>query len=227
MSSLPALSPSKAPAGTPAVLSDRKWQALLGLIASGNLVRPSCQHLGIGRTQLEGMLRSDTARRESFDEAKAAALMKIWDEETVEEVLSELAMDAETGSLKKILDDRGLDSGSFYSLMRRVPSVKDAYDEAREIQAEVMADQMLEIAKYGENDVYTDSKGNKRVDHDVIQRSKLRVDTIKWIMSKMHYQRFGDKIQQDVNAHIVVDHAERLENARKRKEKLNGERTVG
>jgi hypothetical protein len=210
---LPALAQNKAPAGTAAALSDKKWQALLGLIASGTRVRAACKQVGIGRRQLEGSLRVDAKRREAFEDAKSAALMKIWDEETVEEILAELAMDAETGSLKRILEDKGLDPSSFYALMRRVPAVKEAYAEARVIQAEVMADQMLEIAKDGTN--------------DVIQRSKLRVDTIKWIMSKMHYQRFGDKIQQDVNANIVVDHAERLENARKRREKLNQTRNQG
>ena len=44
---------------------------------------------------------------------------------------------------------------------------------------------MLAIADDGLNDNYTDDDGNERTLADVIQRSKLRVDTRKWIASKL------------------------------------------
>jgi hypothetical protein len=90
-----------------------------------------------------------------------------------------------------------------------------------------MADELQYIADYGLNDTYTDDKGRKRVDQDVVQRSRLRVDTMKWRMSKLHWKRFGDRVQQDQNINLVVDHAERLEAARKRLDSLNAERIKG
>jgi hypothetical protein len=126
--------------------------------------------------------------------------------------------------LNKILDDRGLDQSRFYYLMNRDENVRQMYEEARQIQAENMSDELQYIADFGLNDTYTDDKGRTRVDQDVVQRSRLRVDTMKWRMAKLHWKRFGDRVQQDQNIHMVVDHAERLEAARKRLDILNAGR---
>ncbi len=101
------------------------------------------------------------------------------------------------------------------------------YEEARQIQAENMGDEIQKIADFGLNDTYTDDRGNKRVDHEVVKRSDLRTKVMMWRMSKLHYRKFGDRIQQDVQANVTVDHAERLENARKRRDELNAKRVKG
>jgi hypothetical protein len=67
------------------------------------------------------------------------------------------------------------------------------YARAREIQAEVMADQILEIADDGLND-FKEVDGRQVVDQENIQRSKLRVDTRKWLMSKVLPKKYGDKV---------------------------------
>lgn len=68
------------------------------------------------------------------------------------------------------------------------------YARAREIGYERLADEILEIADDGTNDTRTDDEGNVMTDYDVIQRSKLRVDARKWILSKMLPKVFGDKV---------------------------------
>src|SRR5690606_31084702 len=80
---------------------------------------------------------------------------------------------------------------------------RDQYSRAREAQQEYLALEILEIADDGSNDTYIDEEGKPRVDHDVIQRSRLRVDTRKWIMSKMAPKKYGDKV--DVNHGGQVD----------------------
>ena len=44
------------------------------------------------------------------------------------------------------------------------------------------------------NDTYMDADGNVKTDNEVIQRSKLRVDTRKWLASKMAPKKYGDKL---------------------------------
>lgn len=61
-----------------------------------------------------------------------------------------------------------------------------------------MAEEILEIADNGENDTYIDEHGNKRTDHDVVARSRLRVDARKWLASKMAPKRYGDKVETTV-----------------------------
>lgn len=73
------------------------------------------------------------------------------------------------------------------------------YARAKEIQAEAMAEDILSISDDGTNDTYVDDNGNVKTDHDVIARSRLRVDTRKWLMSKMAPKRYADKVQQELS----------------------------
>ncbi len=69
------------------------------------------------------------------------------------------------------------------------------YARAREAQAEVRADEIVDIADDASNDFTTDENGKAVVDHEHIQRSRLRIDTRKWIASKLLPKRYGDKLQ--------------------------------
>ena len=205
----------------------KAWVVFLGKIQDGKSQAEAIAGSGVTRYKLNGVLRSDSKAREQYEEAKIAAVWRNWDFETVEEIMVAIMTCESGGFLKKILEDRGLPIANFYHLMNRDPTVKQMYEEARQIQAEHMADELQYIADYGLNDTYTDDKGRKRVDQDVVQRSRLRVDTMKWRMAKLHWKRFGDRVQQDQNINLVVDHAERLEAARKRLDSLNAERIKG
>lgn len=73
------------------------------------------------------------------------------------------------------------------------------YARAKEQGAEAWAEEILEIADDGTNDYVADNydKGRTpgyRVDGENIQRSKLRVDTRKWLMAKMKPKKYGDKL---------------------------------
>jgi len=70
----------------------------------------------------------------------------------------------------------------------------EQYVRAREVQADHMAEEILEIADDGRNDTYVDDEGNKKTDHDVIARSRLRVDARKWLASKMAPKKYGEKV---------------------------------
>ena len=72
----------------------------------------------------------------------------------------------------------------------------DKYARAREIQAEIRADELLDIADDATNDYMArEAKSGKTfivADHENIQRSKLRVDTRKWIAAKLLPKKYGD-----------------------------------
>lgn len=75
---------------------------------------------------------------------------------------------------------------------------------AKQIAAEHMAEEIMEISDDGRNDVFVDADGNEHVDNDVIQRSKLRVDTRKWLLAKLLPKKYGEKIEHEVNGDHVV-----------------------
>ena len=70
---------------------------------------------------------------------------------------------------------------------------------AREMQADALFDECLDIADDGRNDTFTDRQGNTRTDTDVVQRSKLRIDTRMRIASKLNPKKYGEKLQLDVD----------------------------
>ena len=72
------------------------------------------------------------------------------------------------------------------------------YARAREEQCETMADEIIEIADDARFDVLIDKQGNEKTDNEVLQRSKLRIDTRKFLMGKIKPKKFGDKLDLNV-----------------------------
>lgn len=73
-----------------------------------------------------------------------------------------------------------------------------AYARAREGQAEAWADQVVEIADDGSRDTITKKGRNgeeyEAPDYEWMNRSKLRVDTRKWLMAKLHPAKYGEAL---------------------------------
>ncbi|MGH7240644.1 MAG: terminase small subunit protein [Candidatus Saccharimonadales bacterium] len=71
---------------------------------------------------------------------------------------------------------------------------QDQYARAREIQAESMADELLSIADDGAND-FMERNGVQMVDKEALGRSRLRIDTRKWVASKLLPKKYGEKLE--------------------------------
>lgn len=73
-----------------------------------------------------------------------------------------------------------------------------AYAQARAQQMHNMADEIIEISDQSNADCYIrfDRAGNPHaeIDGEAIQRSKVRIDTRKFVMSKLAPHTFGDKL---------------------------------
>ena len=75
------------------------------------------------------------------------------------------------------------------------------YARARELQIEAWGDELREVADDGSNDWMTIQRGGESVEvenREVVNRSRLRVDTLKWLMSKIAHKKYGDKVQQEI-----------------------------
>ncbi len=72
---------------------------------------------------------------------------------------------------------------------------RDQYAHARDMRADALFDEALEIADDAAGDWTEDGNGNAVLDHEHVQRSRLRVDTRKWAAGKLAPKRYGDKIQ--------------------------------
>lgn len=83
------------------------------------------------------------------------------------------------------------------------------YTQAREIQQEHFYDELFEIADDGRNDTYLkqgkDGAEFEAVDHEHINRSRLRIDTRKWVMERMAAKKYGNKQQIEHSGQIKYD----------------------
>jgi hypothetical protein len=74
------------------------------------------------------------------------------------------------------------------------------YERAREALIEHWGEEILEISDDGTNDYMERQKGEdvERVANgEHIQRSRLRVDTRKWLMSKLAPRKYGDFMRNE------------------------------
>lgn len=83
--------------------------------------------------------------------------------------------------------------------LRTRPEFKAAYRTAQQERAECWIEEIVSIADDNSEDLVERELENGKtvtvVDHDHIARSRLRVDTRKWIAAKMMPKLYGDKIE--------------------------------
>ena len=91
----------------------------------------------------------------------------------------------------------------------------DRYARAREMQFEAWADEITEISDDGTNDwMERESKDGSTqtvLNGEHVQRSRLRVDSRKWLLSKLKPERYGDKLQHSGPGGGPVQHAHSIE----------------
>lgn len=100
--------------------------------------------------------------------------------------------------LRTILKRKGMPSSStFFIWLEEDENLSKRYARAKEVMAEALADEILEIADDGTNDYMTITKGDMEYNvenREVTNRSRLRVDARKWLLAKTLPKKYGDKI---------------------------------
>lgn len=73
---------------------------------------------------------------------------------------------------------------------------QEQYRRAREMQAEILADEMVDIADDStEDEIYTD-EGKRMLNKEFVQRSKLRVETRQWVAVRLLPKVYGPKPEE-------------------------------
>jgi hypothetical protein len=108
-------------------------------------------------------------------------------------------------SLRKITSDHDMPASStVFKWLSEQKAFSEQYARAREAQMEVMAQEIIDIADETLHDTITDEEGKERQNTEWINRSRLRVDTRKWLMSKLAPKKYGEKVEQSVYGEIAV-----------------------
>lgn len=104
-------------------------------------------------------------------------------------------------------DDMPAPSTVFLWLTKH-PEFSEQYARALEARTDAMADDLLVIADDGTNDWVKNQDGGESYNGDHVQRSKLRVDARKWLMSKMAPKKYGDRQAIDHSGSVDLGLAE-------------------
>jgi len=111
-------------------------------------------------------------------------------------IAAKICAELETGrTLRDVCRDDGMPAQATVHLWRQSQEgFAEQYAQARETGYLLMADEIVEIADDGSNDWMENKHGEEVLDGEHVQRSKLRVDTRKWLLSKALPKIFGDKL---------------------------------
>lgn len=128
-----------------------------------------------------------------------------WEGEKKEKAIRLILLELSNGkSLRQILDnDNTLPARkTFYEWLANDKELSNHYASTCDLRADIIFDEMIEIADDTSNDtIYTEF--SEKQNTEWINRSRLKIDTRKWILSKMNPKKYGDKIDHTTNGNDV------------------------
>ena len=98
---------------------------------------------------------------------------------------------------------------TIYRWVKEHKDFSDQYARAKRLQIEVIVDEIIDIADDVSQDALINDSGKQVVNHEHIHRWRLRIDTRKWLASKLAPKIYGDKVQLD-NQHGTVGLTEEM-----------------
>lgn len=117
--------------------------------------------------------------------------------QTIADQICERMASGET--LTHIVKSEGMpDRTTVWRWQRANEEFRNAYMESRIEQAHFWADEIIDISDDGSRDYRESGDRGPVVDTDHISRSRLRVDTRKFLMAKVVPKIYGDKLTQEI-----------------------------
>lgn len=129
--------------------------------------------------------------------------------EEIQEIFNKILVkiSIEGKAIRNILKETGMPSNeTFFKWLDEDETKAKQYARACEQRADVIFDEMLDIADDGRNDFMTKEIGEgieiEVLNTEHIQRSRLRVDTRKFMVAKLNPKKYGEKIfNENKNEH--------------------------
>lgn len=113
------------------------------------------------------------------------------------------AISCDSKGLRRLCEDHPHwpERRNIYHWMRKYPDFRLQYMQAKEHQIEALVDEILEIADDASHDtiIKTDKNGNEyeSCNTEWMNRSRLRIETRKWLAAKLAPKIYGDKSKEE------------------------------
>ena len=92
---------------------------------------------------------------------------------------------------------------TIYKWLRDFPQFLKQYDKAKEEQIDTLADEMIDISDDISSDTVVNENGKDVVNNTAVNRSRLMVDTRKWIAERMKPKKYG--VRQEIEHSGKID----------------------
>lgn len=116
-------------------------------------------------------------------------------QELADKICSQLSMGK---SLRSVCKEEGMPSAqTIFNWFRTNKEFLEQYARAKQESADAMAEEILDISDDTSQDTIYIQKGKVEIameNKEWVNRSKLRVDTRKWLMAKMKPKVYGEKL---------------------------------
>ncbi len=120
---------------------------------------------------------------------------------------------AEEGkTLREVAANEGISASLIIWWTHRHPEFAKQYARAVDLRTENDFEGLVELA-FSEPE-----RNEKGIDMAWVQMNRLRVDTVKWALSKRNPKKYGEKLQQELTGDLSLTLADTISKARKRLE---------
>ena len=117
-------------------------------------------------------------------------------------------------SLRSICRDEDMPSQTaVFNWLAKDAALVEQYTRARELQADTLFDEMLDIADnpmIGEKRKVKEDGSVEVMTGDMIEHRRLQVDTRKWMAGKMRPKVYGDKIDVEHGGNLTLQVGEHV-----------------
>lgn len=112
---------------------------------------------------------------------------------------------AEGYSVRSICKEKDMVSmQTLFRWLRENDKFREQYVRACEERSYAQAEEIIDIADNATNDYMEKLEGDGYIfNSENVQRSRLRIDTRKWLMSKMNPKVYGDKLDMTTNGNDI------------------------
>lgn len=126
--------------------------------------------------------------------------------EEIADIICDLIATSTKGLAKICIDNPELpEERTIHRWRVKHESFRQQYVKAKQEQAELLAQEILDIADESTGDVKYDKDGNESLNGEYVARSRLRVDARKWVASKLLPKVYGDKQEAEATQNTLIE----------------------
>lgn len=107
-------------------------------------------------------------------------------------------------SLRFALKETNISSSTFFIWIEEDEEKSKRYERATDLRADILFDEIIDIAYNTEEGVTTKvtDRGVEVTTGDMLGHRRLKIDALKWSLSKLNPKKYGDKVQQEHSGEI-------------------------